>query len=234
MLKSQTEKKELFSWKILFIIVLTAWIMIVDTSPAFVVPRIFFDVSPTATDRRVMLYGRNDTIIHPDLESVPPSIEGWNKADISYKWSHLKEAYHAESQILFCYTNSKDPRVYVSIMQTDSERKLVHGLTYCYELQGYSSISKRIVDIEPYKGFPLPINLWFIQSTESSEGWMQAFWYIITYQEGTVDKAYFMQVQVYVPTPQVKEKAERIALEFAQAIAAAMLRSLIPSVEETE
>jgi len=231
MLKNQTEKKELFSWKILFITLLTAWIMIADTSPAFVVSRLFFDVSPTATDHRVMLYGRNDTIIHPDLESMLPSIEGWNKADISNEWAYLKQAYGAESQVLFRYTNNKDMLVYVSIMRTDSERRLAHGLPYCYELQGYSSISKSIVNIEPSEGLPLPINLWFVQSPESAEGWIQAFWYIATYREGTVERAYFVQVQVYVPTPGIKEEAVQIALRFARHIAVTLLKSLIPGFE---
>jgi len=226
-MRSQAEKKELFSWKILFIIFLTAWIVIADTNPAFVVSRVFFDVSPTATDHRVMLYGRNDTIVHPDLESAPPSIEGWNKTDISYKWIHIKQAFQAESQVVSCYTNSKDPRVYVSIMRTDSEGKLAHGLEYCYQLQGYTLFSKEIVKIEPCEGITLPINLWFIQSPETGEGWMQAFWYIVTYRESAVERAYFVQVQVYVPTPKIKEEAERIALKFARVIAATMLKSLI-------
>lgn len=226
----QRDKRELFIWKVLFVIVLTSWIVIMDTGSAFVVARVFSDIAPTATDRRVMLYGRNDTIVHPNLLSVPPSIEGWNNADISSEWVQLKRVYQAESHILFHYTRSEGPRVYVFIMRTDSERKLVHGLTYCFELQGYSSISKSIVNVEPFKGFPLPVNLWFIQS-EHGDGWMQAFWYIVTYQESAVDKAYFLQVQVHVPTPQVREEAERIALEFAQAITAVMLKSLVPSLE---
>jgi len=227
MMKSQAEKKGLLGWKIFFIMFLTAWIVIADTSPAFVVSCVFVDVSPTATDHRVMLYGRNDTTSNPDLESLLPSIEGWDKADISNEWAYVKQAYGAESLVFFRYTNHKDMLVYVSIMRTDSERKLAHGLAYCYGLQGYTSISKEIINIEPVKDLSLPINLWFTQNPETMEGWMQAFWYIITYQKNTVDRAYFIQIQAHAPTPAIKEEARQAALEFAQETTLKLLTSLI-------
>ncbi len=225
------KKKELFVWKAFFITFLTAWIMIADMNQAFVVSRVFFDVSPTATGHRVMLYGTDGVFDHPDLESVTPSVDDWNKADVSHKWAYLEQAYGAESQVLFRYTNNNGMLVYVSLMRTDSEKRLVHGLKYCYGLQGYSSISKSIINIEPSEGLPLPINLWFVQRPGSAEGWVQAFWYVASYREGTVERAYFAQVQVYVPAPGIREEATQIAVEFAQHIAIKLLRFLIPDFE---
>lgn len=228
---SPAEKEELFRWKLLSIILLTAWIVVADIGPTFTLHRVFFDVSPTATDRRIILHWTYHALNHPDLESVTPSIEGWNKADISHRWARLKQAYGAESLVLLRYINNKDTLVYVSILRTDSERKLVHGLAYCYRLQGYSLVSKDIVRIEPVKGLSLPINLWFVRRPGSGEGWIQVFWYVITYRENTVDRAYFIQVQAHVPAPSLKEEAVRAALEFAQETTLTLLTSLIIGLE---
>jgi len=225
--KNSTERKELFKWKFLSILFLTAWIVIADISPTFTLHQMFFDVSPTATDRRIILHWTYHAFNHPNLESVTPSIEGWDKADISNRWAYVKQAYGAESLVFFRYTNHKDTLVYVSIMRTDSERKLAHGLAYCYGLQGYTSISKEIVNIEPVEDLSLPINLWFTQNPETMEGWMQAFYYVITYQKNTVDQAYFIEIQAHVPTPAIKDEARQAALEFAQEITLTLLTSLI-------
>jgi len=228
---SSHERKELFIWKFFFVIFLTAWIVIADVSQTLAIHQVFFDVSPTATDRRIILHWKYQTIDHPNLEGVTPSIEGWDKADVSDKWASVKRGYGAESLVLFRYTNNKDMLVYVSIMRTDSERKLVHGLAYCYGIQGFSSVSKDIVNIEPSEGLILPINLWFVQRPESAEGWLLAFWYIITYQRNTVDRAYFIQIQAHAPVPAIKEEASKAALEFSQETTLKLLTSLIIGLE---
>lgn len=204
--------------------------MVAEISPTFNFCQLFFDISPKTTDRRILYWAYN-AFNHPDLGSVAPSIEGWSKADISNEWVYLQQAYQAESLIHFRYTNKKDMLVYVSIMRTDSERKLVHGLAYCYGLQGYTLISKEIVNIEPSEELMLPINLWFVQRPDSTEGWLLAFWYIITYRKNAVDKAYFILIQAYAPTPAIKEEARRATLEFAEETTLTLLTSLIIGVE---